>query len=144
MSPTVRATEWKPEETAGTHSQSALSLIGAVPGPRAFDAELLGRVSFSGLLSWSAERAGMSDQQIADEMHISHGYMSKFMRGVAESWARRLVLFMRATGSVAPVECVVVRRNGTATQVREVATGVVFLARTAAILTQPQARTIPA
>lgn len=104
MSPTVRAAERKPEETAGTHSQSALSLIGAVPGPRSFDSELLGRVSFSGLLSWSAERAGMSDQQIADEMHISHGYMSKFMRGVAESWARRLVLFMRVTGSVAPLQ----------------------------------------
>ena len=52
------------------------------------------------------------------------------------------VVWVRRT--VEPVECVVVRRNGTATQVREVATGVVFWARTAAILTQPQARTIPA
>ena len=50
------------------------------------------------------------------------------------------VVWVRRT--VAPVECVVVRRNGTATQVREVATGVVFWARTAAILTQPQARTV--
>lgn len=46
------------------------------------------------------------------------------------------VVWVRRT--VAPVECVVVRRNGTATQVREVETGVVFWCRTAAILTVPQ------
>lgn len=54
------------------------------------------------------------------------------------------VVWVRRT--VEPVECVVVRRNGTATQVREVETGIVFWCRTAAILTQPQpqARAIPA
>lgn len=30
MGHSLRATEWKPAETAGTHSQSALALIGAV------------------------------------------------------------------------------------------------------------------
>ena len=104
MGHSLSAAEWKPEATGGTHSQSALALIGAVPGPRRFDGDLIGRATFSGLLSWSAERAGMSDQQIADEMAISHGYMSKFMRGVAESWARRLVRFMRITGSLAPLQ----------------------------------------
>lgn len=126
MGHSLRATEWKPAETAGTHSQGALALIGAVPGPRRFDDDLLGRATFSGLLSWSAERAGMSDQQIADEMAISHGYMSKFMRGVAESWARRLVRFMRITGSLAPLQwiadqmgCDVVVRDVNQARIRE-------------------------
>ncbi len=104
MGHSLSAAEWKPEEPARNHSQSALALIGAVPGPRLFDADLVPRATFSGLLSWSAERAGMSDQQIADEMAISHGYMSKFMRGVAEAWARRIVRFMRITGSLAPLQ----------------------------------------
>lgn len=50
-------------------------------------------------------------------------------------WVRR---------TVAPVECVVVRRNGTATQVREVATGILFWCRTSAVLTQPQPAGVPA
>lgn len=104
MGHSLSEAEWKPEATVGTHSQSALALIGAVPGPRVFDADLVPRATFSGLLSWSAERAGMTDQQIADEMHISHGYMSKFMRGVAEAWARRIVRYMRITGSLAPLQ----------------------------------------
>ena len=62
MGHSLRVGEWKPAETAGTHSQGALALIGAVAGPRRFDDDLLGRATFSGLLSWSAERAGMSEQ----------------------------------------------------------------------------------
>ena len=126
MGHSLRVGEWKPAETAGTHSQGALALIGAVPGPRRFDDDLLGRATFSGLLSWSAERAGMSDQQIADELPISHGYMSKFVRGTGEAWAKRLVRFMRITGSLAPLQwiadqmgCDVVVRDVNQARIRE-------------------------
>ncbi len=37
-------------------------------------------------------------------IHISHGYMSRFMRGVAQQWAKRLVAFMRETRSIAPLQ----------------------------------------
>lgn len=52
------------------------------------------------------------------------------------------VVWVRRT--VEPVECVVVKLNGTAMQVREVASGGVFWCRTTAVLTVPQARTLTA
>ena len=45
MGHSLSAAEWKPEATVGTHSQSALALIGAVPGPRLFDADLVPRAT---------------------------------------------------------------------------------------------------
>lgn len=83
-----------------------------------------------------AERGGLTDarsfvlprldQQIADELHICAGYMSRFMRGVAQQWARRMVAFMRATNSLAPLQwmasqmgCDVVVRSSREARIRE-------------------------
>lgn len=46
----------------------------------------------------------MEDQEIADQIYICHGYMSRFMRGVAQQWAKRMVAFMRVTNSLAPLQ----------------------------------------
>jgi len=62
------------------------------------------QASFSGCLVAAAHNSGKDDQEIADEIHICHGYMSRFMRGVAQQWARRLVAFMHATRSLAPLQ----------------------------------------
>jgi hypothetical protein len=104
MQASIALTEWKGEETAGKHSQGQLPLIGECPVPALADPEFIARASWEGALRFAAQRAGMDDFEIADQMHISHGYMSKALKGVAGWYGRRLVLFCRITRSVAPVQ----------------------------------------
>lgn len=102
MPSTVHATEGKQLASAGNHSQAELALIGEVPRPRMID--MAGGMSFSGVLSYSCMTSGMDDYQIADRLHISHGYMSRFLRETGEQWAKRLVRFMRETGCLGPLQ----------------------------------------
>ncbi len=104
MDRSVRPTEWKPEASAGNHTQVGLALIGEVPRQHVLEAHIVQRASFSGVLNEAAKHSGMEDQEIADAIHISHGYMSRFMRGVGQQWAKRLVAFMRETNSLAPLQ----------------------------------------
>lgn len=97
-------TEWKPQESTGKRWQAGLPLIGEVPQLDQLEPSVVRRATFSGALSDAAQHSGMEDYQIADRIHISHGYMCKFMRNVGEQWARRLVAFMRTTGSLAPLQ----------------------------------------
>lgn len=100
----VQRFEWKPEASAGKHSQVELGLIGLVSPPHVLDPHVLDRITFNGALNEAAKHSGKEDQQIADEIHISPGYMSRFMRGVGQQWAKRLVAHMNATNSRAPVQ----------------------------------------
>jgi hypothetical protein len=104
MQASIALTEWKGEESTGKHSQGRLPLIGEVPTPSLADPEFIARASWEGALRFAAQRAGMDDFEIADEMHISHGYMSKVLKGVAGLYGRRLVQFCRITKSVAPLQ----------------------------------------
>lgn len=97
-------TEWKPIASAGNHTQVSLPLIGAVPRQHLLEELLVQRATFSGVLNEACKHSGMEDQDIADAIHISHGYMSRFVRGVGQQWARRLVAFMRVTNSLAPLQ----------------------------------------
>ena len=111
--------EWKPKEPAGNGTQASLpGSIGVVRDPQKLDLELIAKVSFNGALVEAARHSGMEDQELAGELHISPGYMSKFMRGVAQAWAKRLVRYMRVTNSLVPLQwmafemgCVVERRS---------------------------------
>lgn len=104
MDRSFHPTEWKPEASAGNHSQVSLALIGEVPRQQLLDAVVVQRATFNGVLNEACKNSGMEDQEIADLIHISHGYMSKFMRGVAHQWAKRMVAFMRITNSLAPLQ----------------------------------------
>ena len=122
LSPTDR----QPQATAGKPSQAGLALVGSVPGPQVLDTFVVDRATFSGVLAEAARHSGLDDQQIAEELHICTGYMSRFMRGVAQQWAKRLVLFMRTTQSLAPLQwiasqmgCDVVQRSTAAARIRE-------------------------
>lgn len=95
-------TEWKPQETTGKRWQGGLSVIDR-PMPDVLEVEIVERSGFSKALADAALASGMDHYQIADRIHISHGYMCKFMKGVGEQWAKRLVAFMRKTGSLAPL-----------------------------------------
>ncbi len=96
----------KPEATTGNHWKVVddAPALGAVSAPLVLELAVLVRVTFSGALNESAKASGKDDLTIADEIHISAGYMSRAMRGLWEQWARRLVAFMRATNSRAPAQ----------------------------------------
>jgi transcriptional regulator with XRE-family HTH domain len=126
MSSTFGAIDWKPEASGGNRSQVGMPFLSEVPRPQMLAQALLARLTFSGALVESARFSGKEDQEIADEIHISHGYMSRFMRGVAQQWAKRLVAYMRATNSLAPLQwladqmgCDVAPRAGNAARIRE-------------------------
>lgn len=122
MDHSVCPVEWKVKASAGKHSQ--VEMLGPESPPTLLDAFVLVRATFNGALNESVRRSGKEDQQIADEIHISAGYMSRFMRGVGQQWAKRLVAFMHATNSRAPLQwiahqvgCEVVLKDSRAVEV---------------------------
>lgn len=124
MTSTVPAIEWKAKESTGKCSQSEMAFFATVRAPVAMPMEFVSKASFNGCLNDAARNSGMEDQDIADRIHISHGYMSRFMRGVGQQWAKRLVNFMHVTQSIAPLQwiadqmgCDVVQRDSRAAEV---------------------------
>jgi hypothetical protein len=64
----------------------------------------LGQMTDTWALRLSIQESGLDDYEAADRLGISHGYMSKVLHGTAGLYGRRLVRFMRATGSLAPLQ----------------------------------------
>lgn len=64
----------------------------------------LGQMTDTGALRLSIQESGLDDYEAADRLGISHGYMSKVLHGTAGLYGRRLVRFMQATGSLAPLQ----------------------------------------
>jgi hypothetical protein len=126
MDTTFAATEWKVKASAEKHSQAGLALLGEVSAFQMLPPSIVSQTSFNGCLVEAARHSGLEDQDIAEAMHISGGYMSRFMRGVAGHWMRRMVLFMRTTKSLAPLQkmademgCDLVPRAGNAARIKE-------------------------
>jgi transcriptional regulator with XRE-family HTH domain len=126
MGAIAHQTEWKVEASAGKRSQAELSLLGEVSAFQTLPPSLLSKTTFNGCLVEAARHSGLEDQEIAEAMHISAGYMSRFMRGVADHWARRMVVFMRTTRSLAPLQkmadamgCDLVVRSQSDARIRE-------------------------
>lgn len=118
----------KPEAITGNHWNvvDAPPALGPETAPSLLDPYLLARVTFSGALNEAAKSSGKDDLAIAAEIHISAGYMSRAMRGIWQAWAKRLVLFMRATNSRAPAQwiahqvgCDLVVRTSREARIRE-------------------------
>lgn len=99
---------WKPRDTTGDHSiQRSLSIHSEAPPPRRLDllpAGALVRASFNHTLQQAVLQSGLDQERLAKRIAISKGYMTKFLSGVAQQWARRLVRFMEETGSLAPLQ----------------------------------------
>lgn len=104
MDRTVLEVEWKPKEITGNRWQVDAPPLGPESLPTVLEGFVLDRVSFSGALNEAAKTSGKDDLSIAAEIHISPGYMSRAMRGVWQQWAKRLIAFMRATNSRAPLQ----------------------------------------
>ena len=97
-------TNWKPQASTRQDSQVPMPFVGEVRGPAEADAEFIRRASWDGCMRYAVQRSGKDDYEVADEMHMSHGHMSKIMKGTAGLWGARLVKYMRVTESVAPLQ----------------------------------------
>lgn len=75
-----------------------------VPDPYRMPDELVEKITNVGALRYSVQLSGRDDYEIADAIGISHGYMSKVLKGTASLGERRLVKFMRETNSIAPLQ----------------------------------------
>lgn len=127
MGRSFRPTEANTEAFGGIRSQVPLPvamLAVVMQNTHTLPPDVVSKASFSGCLIAAAHSSGKEDQEIALEIHISQGYMSRFMRGVAQQWAKRLIAFMRATNSRAPLQwiadqmgCDVVMRDTRAAEV---------------------------
>lgn len=121
MTSTVLRTEGKPRATTANHTQLPLVIHAEAPPPQPMQEIPHGPLvtsSFSDVLAHAALHAELDHEEIAQRLHISKGYMSRFMNGVAQQWAKRLIKFMRETNSIAPLQwiaeqmgCSVVRRD---------------------------------
>ncbi|AKJ28777.1 hypothetical protein AAW51_2086 [Caldimonas brevitalea] len=107
------------------HSQGEMPFLGQVGEFHQLPQALIHKASFSACLGKAALHSGMDDHEIADQIPISHGYMSKFMRNVGQQWAKRLVKFMHITQSLAPLQwiaeqmgCDVVLRSSKEARIR--------------------------
>lgn len=108
MECTVGATDRKPRATTANHTQQrSLPVLAEAPPPQPMQSLPHGPLvtsSFSDVLAHAALHAELDHEEIAERMHISKGYMSRFMNGVAQQWAKRLIKFMRETNSLAPLQ----------------------------------------
>lgn len=118
----------QPKGTIGNHwSQRPLAIHAEAPPPVVLGLLPLAVVagaSFTQVLQFAAQASGRDDEDIARALAICKGYMSRFMRGVGQQWARRLVAFMRETGSLGPLQwmadqvgCELVQRDSRAAEV---------------------------
>ena len=131
MVTTVPQIDRKPKETGGNHwvVQRPLALHGMAPPPvplSLLPAAAVAGASFSQVLQFAAHAAGRDDEDLAAAINISKGYMSRFMRGVGQQWAKRLVAFMRETNNLGPLQwmaqqvgCELVPRDSRAAEVAE-------------------------
>jgi plasmid maintenance system antidote protein VapI len=97
---TIRKDEVEFEEDA----QQNLALVGEVPTTHLACDVFIPLSSWAGTLRYAVQRSAQDDYEVADKMHISHGYMSRVMRGTANLSGEKLVKFMRITGSLAPLQ----------------------------------------
>lgn len=104
MPRSLAATQWNSKECEGKDTQGHLPLIGGVPVALLAEQAFIERASWEGCLRYAVQRTGRDDFEVADEMAISQSYMSKVLKGTAGLYGRRLVRFMRITGTAAPLQ----------------------------------------
>lgn len=113
-------------ESKGDQAQREMPFFAEVKAPQIAPTEFIARSTWEGAIRYSTQRSGMDDYEIADTLHISHGYMSKVLKGTAGLYGSRLVRFMRITGSLAPLQwladqmgCDIVQRDPAKARIAE-------------------------
>lgn len=112
--------EWQDQASADKALQRHLPVHQQIGQrvPKLLPVGALRGASFSGVLLNALLHSDFDQVTLAGHMHISEGYMSRFLKSRAEAWAKRLVRFMRLTGDLGPLQwlaeqmgCDVVQRD---------------------------------
>lgn len=108
MSITFPPQQWKPEDTSGNHPrQGELRIHAEAPPPKVMQllpASVLVGATCTQVLQYAAMYSGMDQEQLSKRVLISKSYMTKFLNGVGQAWARRFVKFMLETGCLGPLQ----------------------------------------
>lgn len=102
MSSSLGAIDRQPQAIVG--NQREMPFFSVAPDRQALSSDIVSRMSFTGALSEAMRHCGQDDQDIAEQIHVCNGYMSRFLRSVGQQWAKRMVSFMRATNSIVPLQ----------------------------------------
>lgn len=124
MDRSLEPPEWQVQASAGKQRQLPVHQQIAERALRLMPVVALAGATFSGVLMNAQMRSDFDQVALAGHMHISEGYMSRFLKSRAEAWAKRLVRFMRLTGDLGPLQwiaeqvgCDVVLRDSRAAEV---------------------------
>jgi transcriptional regulator with XRE-family HTH domain len=107
MAHSIARTEGTAKASIGNHgaeSQRGFGFLAEVKTPHLASEDFISRASWDGAVRYAVQRAEMDQYEVADEMPISHGYMSRIMRGTAGFTGPKLVKFMTITRSIAPLQ----------------------------------------
>lgn len=126
MNHSFPAAQWKGRDT----SQQVSTLPGLfadvieLPPLQLADAAYIRHCSWDSSLRYAVQRSGADDYEVADDIPVSHSYMSKILKGSAGLHGTKLVTFIRRTRSLAPLQwlaeqlgCDVVPRDSRAAEV---------------------------
>lgn len=84
--------------------QREMQFLAPVQAPHQAPTEFISRATWVGVLRYCIQRSGRDDYEVADAIHISHGYMSKVLKGTANLSGDRLLRFQEVTQCVAPTQ----------------------------------------
>lgn len=85
-------------------TQREMQFFASVPAPHQAPTEFISRATWVGVLRYCIQRCHLDDYEVADRLHISHGYMSKVLKGTGQLAGERLSRFMAITQCVAPAQ----------------------------------------
>jgi len=99
MFSSTTATEWQVQASAGNLGQYQLPVHNEIKERQMTLLPLvaLRGASFSSVLLNAVQRSDHDQNSLAQRMHISEGYMSRFLKTRAAAWAKRLIKFMHET-----------------------------------------------
>lgn len=87
-------------------TQREMQFFAPVQAPHQAPTEFISRATWVGVLRYCIQRSGFDDFEVADKLHISHGYMSKVLKGTGQLAGERLARFMAITQCIAPAQWV--------------------------------------
>ena len=93
----------KPPKTTGNHSKERRRRP-RFQLPRLERIERIQDVEWDEVMRDAVHKSGMSDYEVADSIPLSHGHMSKVLKGTAGLFGDRFVRYMRITGSLGPLQ----------------------------------------
>jgi hypothetical protein len=115
--------------TTENGTQRPLCLHGVAPPPqslRLLPEEALRGATFSDVLRHCVLHDGSKQYAQAAHVLVSAGYMSRFLGGLGEQWAKRVIALMKSTGWLGPLQwmayqvgCDLVQRDSRAARIAE-------------------------